>query len=126
MRRFVIPTLGVLLFFLCAVFISGCSKKEAQPAGNPRLEKSGQSLVAEPIVPVARDSSETVVAEGEELEAANEPAPEPDLAPVLSRAELAELVRLGYDNTIENFNTTQILLSNVVWDIEQGCICTLG
>jgi hypothetical protein len=97
MRRFVIPTLGVLLFFLCAVFISGCSKKEAQPAGNPRLEKSGQSLVAEPIVPVARDSSETVVAEGEELEAANESAraPEPDLAPVLSRAELAELVRLA-------------------------------
>ena len=95
MRRFVIPTLGVLLFFLCAVFISGCSKKEAKPAGNPRLEKSGQSLVAEPIVPVAEDSSETVVAEGEELEAANEPAPEPDLAPVLSRAELAELVRLA-------------------------------
>ncbi|HIL24442.1 MAG TPA: VWA domain-containing protein [Verrucomicrobia bacterium] len=97
MRRFVIPTLGVLLFFLCAVFISGCSKKEAKPAGNPRLEKSGQSLVAEPIVPVARDSSETVVAEGEELEAANESAraPEPDLAPVLSRAELAELVRLA-------------------------------
>ncbi len=96
MRRFVIPTLGVLLFFLCAVFISGCSKKEAQPAGNPRLEKSGQSLVAEPIVPVARDSSETVVAEGEELEAANESrARSPISHRCLSRAELAELVRLA-------------------------------
>jgi hypothetical protein len=95
MRRFEISTLGVLLFFLCAVLISGCSKKEAKPAANPRLENSGQPLAAEPIVPVANDSSETVVAEGEEIEAANEPAPEPDLAPVLSRAELAELVRLA-------------------------------
>ena len=93
MRRFANPTLGVLLLFLFAVFISGCSKKEAKPAANPRLEKSGQSLTAEPIVPVANDSSETVVAEGEEIEARNEPAPEPDPEPVLSRAEMAELVR---------------------------------
>ena len=93
MRRFAIPTLGVLLFFLCAVLISGCSKKEAKPAANPRLEKSGQLLAAEPIVPVAKDSSETVVAEGEEIEAANDPAPDP--APVLSPAEMAELVRLA-------------------------------
>lgn len=93
MRRFAIPTLGVLLFFLWAVLISGCSKKEAKPAANPRLEKSGQLLAAEPIVSVAKDSSETVVAEGEEIEAVNEPAPDP--APVLSRAEMAELVRLA-------------------------------
>ena len=97
MRRFAIPTLGVLILFLFAVFIPGCSKKEAESAANPRLEKSGQPLAAEPIVPVANDSSETVVAEGEEIEAANESAraPEPDLAPVLSRAEMAELVRLA-------------------------------
>ena len=93
MRRFAIPTLGALLFFLWAVLISGCSKKEIKPAANPRLEKSGQLLAAEPIVPVAKDSSETVVAEGEGIEAANEPAP--DLVPVLSRAEMAELVRLA-------------------------------
>ena len=93
MRRFAIPTLGALLFFLWAVLISGCSKKEVKPAANPRLEKSGQLLAAEPIVPVAKDSSETVVAEGEGIEAANEPAP--DLVPVLSRAEMAELVRLA-------------------------------
>jgi len=93
MRRFAIPTLGALLFFLWAVLISGCSKKEVKPAANPRLEKSGQLLAAEPIVPVAKDSSETVVAEGEGIEAANEPAPDP--VPVLSRAEMAELVRLA-------------------------------
>lgn len=93
MRRFAIPTLGALLFFLWAVLISGCSKKEVKPAANPRLEKSGQLLAAEPIVPVVKDSSETVVAEGEGIEAANEPAP--DLVPVLSRAEMAELVRLA-------------------------------
>jgi hypothetical protein len=95
MRRFTIPTLGVLLLFLFAVFISGCSKKEVKPASNPRLEKSGQSLVAEPIVPVAKDSSETVVAEGEEVEVGNETVatPESDPSPVLSRAEMAELVR---------------------------------
>ena len=93
MRRFEIPTLGVLLFSLWAVLISGCSKKEAKPAANPRLEKSGQLLAAEPIVPVAKDSSETVVAEGEEIKAANDPAPDP--APVLSPAEMAELVRLA-------------------------------
>ena len=44
-------------------------------------------------MPVAKDSSETVVAEGEEIEAANDPAPDP--APVLSPAEMAELVRLA-------------------------------
>ncbi len=93
MRRFAIPTLGVLLFSLYALLISGCSKKEAKPAANPRLEKSGQLLAAEPIVPVAKDSSETVVAEGEEIKAANDPAPDP--APVLSPAEMAELVRLA-------------------------------
>jgi len=93
MRRFAIPTLGVLLFCLWAVLISGCSKKKAKPAVNPRLEKSGQLLAAEPIVPVAKDSSETVVAEGEEIKAANDPAPDP--APVLSPAEMAELVRLA-------------------------------
>ena len=93
MRRFAIPTLGVLLFSLHALLISGCSKKEAKPAANPRLEKSGQLLAAEPIVPVAKDSSETVVAEGEEIKAANDPAPDP--APVLSPAEMAELVRLA-------------------------------
>ena len=93
MRRFAIPTLGALLFFLWAVLISGCSKKEVKPAANPRLEKSGQLLAAEPIVPVVKDSSETVVAEGEGIEAANEPAPDP--VPVLSRAEMAELVRLA-------------------------------
>ncbi|MDE2714456.1 MAG: VWA domain-containing protein [Verrucomicrobiota bacterium] len=93
MRRFAIPTLGVLLFSLWAVLISGCSKKEAKPTANPRLEKSGQLLAAEPIVPVAKDSSETVVAEGEEIKAANDPAPDP--APVLSPAEMAELVRLA-------------------------------
>ena len=93
MRRFAIPTLGVLLFSLWAVLISGCSKKEAKPAANPRLEKSGQRLAAEPIVPVAKDSSETVVAEGEEIKAANDPAPDP--APVLSPAEMADLVRLA-------------------------------
>ena len=71
MRRFAIPTLGVLLFSLCALLISGCSKKEAKSAANPRLVKSGQLLADEPIVPVAKDSSETVVAEGEEIEAAN-------------------------------------------------------
>ncbi|MBC8325219.1 MAG: VWA domain-containing protein [Verrucomicrobia subdivision 3 bacterium] len=90
MRRFAIPILGMLL--LIAVFISGCSK-QAKPAANPRLEKSGQSLTAEPVVPVAKDSSETVAAEGEEIEAGNEPAPESDPAPVLSRAEMEELVR---------------------------------
>ena len=93
MRRFAIPTLGVLLFSLYALLISGCSKKEAKPAANPRLEKSGQLLAAEPIVPVAKDSSETVVAEGEEIKAANDPAPDP--APVLSPAEMADLVRLA-------------------------------
>lgn len=93
MRRFAIPTLGVLLFSLYALLISGCSKKEAKPTANPRLEKSGQLLAAEPIVPVAKDSSETVVAEGEEIKAANDPAPDP--APVLSPAEMAELVRLA-------------------------------
>ena len=93
MRRFAIPTLGVLLFSLYALLISGCSKKEAKPAANPRLEKSGQLLAAEPVVPVAKDSSETVVAEGEEIKAANDPAPDP--APVLSPAEMAELVRLA-------------------------------
>ena len=93
MRRFAIPTLGVLLFSLYALLISGCSKKEAKPTANPRLEKSGQLLAAEPIVPVAKDSSETVVAEGEEIEVANDPAPDP--APVLSPAEMAELVRLA-------------------------------
>ena len=93
MRRFAIPTLGVLLFSLYALLISGCSKKEAKPVANPRLEKSGQLLAAEPVVPVAKDSSETVVAEGEEIEAANDPSPDP--APVLSPAEMAELVRLA-------------------------------
>ena len=93
MRRLAIPNLGMLLFFLCAVLISGCSKKEAKPAANPRLVKSGQLLAAEPIVPVAKDSSETVVAEDEEIGAVNDPAPDP--APVLSRAEMAELVRLA-------------------------------
>ena len=91
MRRFVIPTLGVLLFSLYALLIPSCSKKEAKPAANPRLEKSGQLIAAEPIVPVAKDSSETVVTEGEEIEAANDAAPDP--APVLSPAEMAELVR---------------------------------
>ena len=66
MRRFAIPTLGVLLFSLYALLISGCSKKEAKPAANPRLEKSGQLLAAEPVVPVAKDSSESVMAEGED------------------------------------------------------------
>ena len=93
MRRFAIPTLGVLLFSLYALLISGCSKKEAKPAANPRLEKSGQLLAAEPVVPVAKDSSESVMAEGEEIEAANDPALDP--APVLSPAEMAELVRLA-------------------------------
>ena len=93
MRRFAIPTLGVLLFSLYALLISGCSKKEAKPVANPRLEKSGQLLAAEPVVPVAKDSSESVMAEGEEIEAANDPALDP--APVLSPAEMAELVRLA-------------------------------
>jgi len=95
MRCFAIPTLGVLILFLFAVFIPGCSKKEAESAANPRLEKSGQPLAAEPIVPVANDSSETVVAEGGDPDNAGEPsaAPEPDPAPVLSPAEMTDLVR---------------------------------
>ena len=36
MRRFAISTLGVFLFSLCTLWISGCSKKSEPPAANPR------------------------------------------------------------------------------------------
>ena len=54
MRRFVISTLGVFLFSLCALWISGCSKKSEPPATNPRLEKPGQPSASEHIVSVAK------------------------------------------------------------------------
>ena len=54
MRRFAISTLGVFLFSLCALWISGCSKKSEPPATNPRLEKPGQPSASEHIVSVAK------------------------------------------------------------------------
>ncbi len=97
MRRFAIPTLGVLLLFPCAVFLSlihlGCSKPESKPKANPRLQKSGQAITAEPIVPVAVDTAELVEADPAVEIQSNAPASEVPAQKILSRAEMAALVQ---------------------------------
>jgi len=95
MRRIANPTLGVLLLLPWLLLSFGCSKNTASQSENPRLEKSGQPLTAEPTAQGTIGAPETGEDGGKQSGRAGESfaAPEPNPAPVLSPAEMADLVR---------------------------------
>ena len=73
-----VASLGVMRFaisILCGLLLAGCSRETAEePSGkiNPRLAKSGRQLAAEPEIPVANDSSESI--SSDEKKTAPQPA----------------------------------------------------
>ena len=65
-----VASLGVMRFaclILGVLLLGGCSRERAEETSqkvNPRLAKSGQQLADEPEIPVANDSSESILSDG--------------------------------------------------------------